>query len=114
MQHNTHKSSRWISKAARLALYIRDDYTCVYCAADLMDVAPAGRTLDHVVARVAGGELRSPANLVTACKHCNSSKGAKALCDWQPSAAAAVESALSQPINLEAARAILKAHKKES
>lgn len=48
------------------------DHACAYCA------HPAD-TLDHVVARVAGG-LTVAENLVPACRRCN---GAKSSTDWQ-------------------------------
>ena len=48
---------------------------CAYCgdAADL--------SLDHVIPRLRGGD-DEPSNLVTACRSCNSSKGARDLLEW--------------------------------
>lgn len=51
--------------------------TCLYCAA-----APA-TTVDHVVPIIRGGSNHL-ANLVPACKSCNSSKGAKPFDEWWP------------------------------
>lgn len=55
----------------RAAVWARDGGACVYCTAtnDL--------TVDHVIPRVLGGS-NDPENLVTACRPCNSRKGAKA------------------------------------
>jgi 5-methylcytosine-specific restriction endonuclease McrA len=65
--------SGWIKKDARLAIYLRDSFRCLYCCADLHDAAPFDITLDHVVAAVDGGSNK-PSNLVTACRTCNCSR----------------------------------------
>src|SRR5205807_351070 len=44
--------------------------TCGYCG------MPTASTLDHVIARIFGGNLE-PENIVPACEHCNFSKGAR-------------------------------------
>ena len=54
----------------RLAIYLRDRFTCLYCLRDLHGAAPSDLTLDHLVADSDGGS-NDPANLVTACRHCN-------------------------------------------
>ena len=55
----------------REQIFERDEYRCVYCG----EVFPADQlTLDHVQARVRGGD-RSGGNLVTACSGCNTAKG---------------------------------------
>ncbi len=64
--------SKWIRRAKRLAIYARDDFTCVYCGDDGLEVG-FDLTLDHVVPREFGGGNKA-ANLVTACRSCNSSK----------------------------------------
>lgn len=49
---------------------------CVYCgSADAVSV-------DHVLPRAKGVD-DNPSNLVFCCKHCNSSKGAKDMIQWQ-------------------------------
>ena len=69
-------SGQWIRTDARLAIYLRDEFRCVYCGCNLHGVAPEGITLDHVHPWSLGGE-NEPTNLVTACKRCNSSRGAR-------------------------------------
>lgn len=61
----------------RSAVLERDDWTCRYCGREL---GTAETTLDHVVPRSKGGE-DSLANLVTACRSCNSAKAANI---WVP------------------------------
>jgi len=64
--------SNWIRKEKRHALYARDGYACVYCG------SKHNLTLDHVVAAEHGG-TNDASNLVTACRSCNSRKGASCL-----------------------------------
>lgn len=59
----------------RLAIYLRDRLTCIYCLADLHGAHPTDITLDHVSA----GGTNEPANLVTACRACNCSRQDKPL-----------------------------------
>lgn len=72
------QGSRWIRRSTRLAIYLRDDYRCVYCTT----VVKPGRgtngkrtraTLDHVLAVAIGG-THAPSNLVTSCRRCNDDK----------------------------------------
>jgi 5-methylcytosine-specific restriction endonuclease McrA len=59
----------------RRDVFARDAYRCVYCG----EVFPeAALTVDHVQARVRGGD-RSGGNLVTACGACNVAKGHRRL-----------------------------------
>lgn len=62
----------------RLAIYLRDRFTCVYCLADLHGAHPTDITLDHIECEADGGS-NEPSNLVTACRHCNSSRQDKPL-----------------------------------
>ena len=62
----------------RLALYLRDRFTCVYCLADLHGAHPQDITLDHLVPDSDGGS-NAPENLVTACRACNCSRQDKPL-----------------------------------
>lgn len=64
--------SKWITKKRRWAIYERDDYQCVYCGAEIAEVAEPF-TLDHIVPCELGGTNAST-NLATCCKSCNSSK----------------------------------------
>ena len=57
----------------RLAIYLRDRFTCLYCCADLHGAAPSDITLDHLVPDSKGGS-NSPRNLITACRACNCSR----------------------------------------
>ena len=63
----------WIRPVSRLAIYLRDGFRCLYCCADLHGADPRDVTLDHLIARVDGGG-NTAANLVTACRTCNSSR----------------------------------------
>lgn len=65
----------WITRERRLAIYLRDNFTCVYCERDLHHVDAAVITLDHIVPRADGGSNHTT-NLVTACHLCNSTRRA--------------------------------------
>lgn len=68
------RSSKWINKTVRLAIYHRDNFRCVYCfQPKLKDYNGETLTLDHIVPRSKGGS-DLPTNLVTACVGCNSSR----------------------------------------
>lgn len=62
-----------IRKDLRLAIYLRDDFRCIYCLADLRSVDPRDITLDHVRPDSKGG-ANAAGNLVTACRSCNCSR----------------------------------------
>ena len=66
--------SSWIRRERRRAIYNRDSHTCVYCGCKSRE----GLTLDHVVPAESGGTNETN-NLVTACRRCNSRKGAQSL-----------------------------------
>lgn len=71
------RSSKWISKIDRLAIYLRDEFTCQYCGTNLHGCRPFDITLDHLDPRSETScpkERRNPARLVTACRSCNSSR----------------------------------------
>lgn len=68
---STHQpTGQWIRTDKRLAIYLRDRFSCLYCLRDLHGADPADITLDHVVP-VSDGGKNAPDNLVTACRHCN-------------------------------------------
>ena len=71
---NSHQpTGQWIRRDKRLAIYLRDHFSCLYCLADLTDADPSGITLDHLIPVSDGGTNESK-NLVTACRHCNCSR----------------------------------------
>jgi 5-methylcytosine-specific restriction endonuclease McrA len=59
-----------IKKNKRLALYLRDAFTCAFCGIDMKGTDPRLITLDHIKPRAQGG-TDDPTNLVTACLRCN-------------------------------------------
>ncbi len=69
-------ASGWITKSTRQAIYNRDGRACVYCGTS---EEHATLSLDHITPRSEGGALRDPKNLVTACCHCNSTRGTMSL-----------------------------------
>lgn len=70
------ESGEWA--AIRSSVYARDDYTCRYCGSRGVELE-----CDHVVP-VSKGGATTLENLVTACRPCNRSKGAKSLSEWRP------------------------------
>jgi 5-methylcytosine-specific restriction endonuclease McrA len=60
----------WIRQEKRLAIYIRDHFSCLYCGTGIEDDDGIRLALDHV--KHWGGNDAS--NLVTSCMSCNSSK----------------------------------------
>ncbi|HVE79605.1 MAG TPA: HNH endonuclease [Gemmatimonadaceae bacterium] len=62
----------------RHRIFERDEFRCVYCGSVF---PPEELTLDHVQARVRGGD-RSDGNLVTACGGCNVKKGHRRLSEF--------------------------------
>lgn len=71
-------SSGWIKREERIALYIRDSFTCCYCGKNLKNAQPYQVTLDHLEDLVNGGGHKggnhAHTNLVTSCNICNSSR----------------------------------------
>lgn len=86
MGANGNGGSKWIRKDKRLAIYLRDHFSCAYCGRDLHGAHPADVTLDHLDAIHAAGHHGAD-NLVTACRSCNSSRQDKALEDFAPGGA---------------------------
>lgn len=105
------RSSDWLTKALRLAIYIRDEFTCAYCGTCLRDARPFDITLDHLDPRsttLAPAARRNPKRLVTACRSCNSSRRAT---PWRQFATGGailrIERLVARQVNLPLARAIL-------
>ena len=67
---------KWCTPSKRLAVYLRDGLACTYCGATVEDGAVL--SLDHLTPYSRGG-TNDAANLVTACKRCNSSRGNRAV-----------------------------------
>lgn len=67
-----------VRKDLRLAIYLRDDFRCIYCLTDLRDADPFDISLDHIVPQSDGG-TNEPRNLVCSCRSCNCSRGDKPL-----------------------------------
>jgi len=104
--------SNWITKERRLAIYIRDEFTCCYCGKNLKNSPAEDVTLDHLVPRnplvVHGNGGNENTNLVTACRSCNSSRQDR---PWASYATGGARDRIEQlryaPVNIELAKAIL-------
>lgn len=75
---------RWIRVDKRLAIYLRDDFTCLLCGCALCNTDPQDITLDHVKPRSKGG-TNDERNLFTCCRSCNSSRQDQRLSAYAPS-----------------------------
>jgi len=64
------RGGQWIRPAARLAVYLRDEFRCLWCG-EAQHETPDQLTLDHYLTRSAGGGNEA-GNLVTCCRRCNS------------------------------------------
>jgi 5-methylcytosine-specific restriction endonuclease McrA len=99
--------SKWITVDRRLAIYIRDHFTCLYCGKDLSAVIPRDMGLDHLIARSADGSHHET-NLVTACSACNFGRQDK---PWRKYATAGavqrIKSAVRRSLNRELAKSVL-------
>jgi len=71
-------TGQWIRADKRLAIYLRDRFTCLYCCRDLHDADPTDVTLDHIRCQSDGGSNHE-SNLVTACRSCNCARQDKPL-----------------------------------
>lgn len=63
---------------ARRRILERDNYTCAYCGASIATSPSIAFHVDHIVPLSKGGS-DAIGNLVTACEHCNTSKGDRRL-----------------------------------
>lgn len=119
---SVNRSSKWITLEKRAAIYIRDEWRCVYCDREAHGAAfrshktaiYPGLNLDHVIPRSRGG-TNDAGNVVTACEDCNRRKSDRTLDEWiaQPSLYESrrlrgvrerVASALAKPIDLAAGK----------
>lgn len=109
-RHNSRpgRTSSWIRRDKRLAIYLRDGIACVYCGTDLRDARPHDMGLDHLQPRCKGGSNEA-SNLVTACRTCNSSRQHK---PWRQFATGGaikrIERHRRRKLNMELARAVLR------
>ncbi len=105
-------SSSWITPERRLAIYIRDSFTCCYCGKCLKNEDPNLVTLDHLVPRnkkvAHGGGGNESTNLITACKSCNSSRQDKPWMDYAPGGAQdRINTLRYQEVNIKLAKALI-------
>src|SRR5689334_10215373 len=101
--------SKWLRKDKRLAIYLRDDWRCLYCDKSLKNVKPRQRTLDHVIPVALGGNNEAT-NLVTCCKRCNDLKNDRHMqdfCKYNREAIQRIIVTTVKPINRELAKQIL-------
>lgn len=97
----------WIRQDKRLAIYLRDRFTCAYCGTDLHSAEPGMVSLDHLKPRSQGGS-NSERNLVTACSTCNSSRGDKPWTEFAPEGAhARIRNSVRRKLPRDLARSIL-------
>ena len=75
----TKRTSNWIRRDKRLAIYLRDGLRCAYCGKTVED--GASLSLDHLLAHHLGGSNHE-SNLVCCCRSCNSSKQDKTIRQW--------------------------------
>lgn len=73
------RSSSWLYKPTRHAIYHRDGHACVYCHKGVEDGVVLA--VDHILAKDFGGS-NDPENLVSACWSCNSAKSAMTVKGW--------------------------------
>jgi len=64
----------WITQQKRLAIYLRDGAACCWCGATVEDGVKL--SLDHIVPHSKKG-TNDATNLITCCKRCNDSRGAR-------------------------------------
>lgn len=75
------RTTNWIQKNKRWAIYMRDNCKCVYCDATIGDGALL--TLDHITPVAKTGTANNKhTNLITSCRSCNSSKSDKSMSRW--------------------------------
>lgn len=80
-RRDTWQGMNWVRQEKRLAIYIRDNFTCAHCKRDLRNIQPGEGIrieLDHIIPVSKGGG-NNASNLVTSCSKCNASRGDKDL-----------------------------------
>lgn len=100
----------WIRQEKRLAIYLRDNFTCQHCGLDLQTIKPGDGIrieLDHIdpVSRGGTNEAR---NLVTSCSKCNllhSDNLIQELWGWMR--LAQLKEQATKPLNVHLAKQVL-------
>lgn len=91
----------WIRQEKRLAVYLRDSLACAWCGFSLEEGAQL--TLDHLKPHSKGGSNHE-SNLVTACKRCNDSRGARSQVGFASAVAEYINGGLTPEAILERVR----------
>lgn len=78
MRNVANNGGKWIRPEKRLAIYLRDKYTCSWCNEKLVE---NNATLDHVKPQTKGID-NSSKNLITACRRCNSARGNRSVSEF--------------------------------
>lgn len=76
-----YRGSNWCRADKRLAVYLRDGMSCVYCGTGPATSESATLSLDHLLPNSKGGGNHE-GNLVTCCGRCNSRRGNMDLGPW--------------------------------
>ena len=101
----------WIFLGTRMAIYARDRFDCTWCRQVFpVDIKGYGLSLDHLHDPMD----HSPANLVTSCMNCNSSRKATPLGDWlrgRPTERGRLKRTLSRPLDRKLGSALAKYRK---
>lgn len=113
-------SGAWIRTERRLAIYIRDGFTCLACHKDLRTAKPADVTLDHLISkseyanldettRLEFGSVHASHNIVTSCRSCNSARRDTPWTEfYSADGQARVLAARERLVNMDLARAIIR------
>lgn len=75
MSQKRGRSSSFVSRKLRLAIYCRDNFQCIYCGTKIENCV---LSLDHVIPESLGG-THVHTNLITSCITCNCSRGNKSI-----------------------------------
>lgn len=79
--------SKWIRPDKRLAIYLRDRFTCLVCLRDMHGANHRDLTLDHLNPRASDFGTNESSNLYTSCLNCNSRRQDNRLSDIADEAA---------------------------
>lgn len=102
------RSSKWITRTRRLAIYIRDGFACQYCGRDLRGAEPREVTLDHLQPQCRGGS-HAASNLVTACGRCNYGRKEQTWWTYAPAGAKVrIQRTRRRRLNMALARALFR------